>query len=179
MSLNWSMKPVPVIHSAELINTTSVLPTTQTFRQPARKRIFLEDQLDSFRIHGKINSLDDLNQSHSPPGFEFRQFEGCVIFYRLKFHNVSKFPTTLESIRIYKDLHVQLQYNGIPLPLPSWFVNDHNAKLDKLSMLENFPPYIRSTAMENQQVLLDDHSSNVNAFTSLKDLFSFRIKVTF
>ena len=44
----------------------------------------------------------------------------------------------------------------MPLPLPSWFVNDHNAKLDNLSMLENFPPYIRSTAIENQQVLLDE-----------------------
>ena len=155
MSLNWSMKPVPTIHSADLIDKPSVLPTTQTFRKPPRKRIFQEDQLDSFRIHDKINSLDDLNQSHSPPGFEFRQFEGCVIFYTLKFDNVSKFPTILESIRIDKDLHVQLQYNGIPLPLPSWFVNGHNAKLDKLGTLENFPPYIRSTATENQQTLLD------------------------
>ena len=156
MNLNWSMKPVPTIHSAELIDTPSVLLTTKTFRQPPRKRIFQEDQLDSFRIHDKINSLDDLNQSHSPPGFEFRQFEGCVIFYRLKFDNVSQFPTILESIRIDKDLHVQLQYNGIPLPLPSWFVKSHNAKLDKLSMLENSPPNIRLPAIENQQVLLDE-----------------------
>ena len=156
MSLNWSMKPVPTIHSAELIDTSSLLPATQTYRQPPRKGIFQEDQLDSFRIHDKINSLDDSNQSHSPPGFEFRQFQGCVIFYRLKFVNVSKFPTILESIRIDKDLHVQLQYNGIPLPLPAWFFNGHNTKLDKLSMLENFPPYIRSTAIENQQVLPDE-----------------------
>ena len=154
MSLNWSMKPVPTIHSANLIDTPSVLPTTQTFRQ--HPRIFQEDQLDSFRIHDKINSLDDLNQSHSPLGFEFRQFEGCVVFYRLNFDNVSQFPTILESIRIGKDLHVQLQYNGIPLPLPPWFVNGYNAKLDKPSMLEHFPPYIRSTAIENQQVLLDE-----------------------
>ena len=62
----------------------------------------------------------------------------------------------LESVRIDKNLHVQLQYNGIPLPLPSWFVNCHNGKLDKLSILENFPPYIRSTTIENQQVLLDE-----------------------
>ena len=52
-------------------------------------------------------------------------------------------------------MHVQLQYNVIPLLLPSWFVNGHNAKLDKLSMLENVPSYIRSTAIKNQQVLLD------------------------
>ena len=119
MSLNWSMKPVPTIYFAEPIDTRSVLPITQTFRQPPRKRIFQEDHVDSFRIHDKINSLDDLNQSHSPPGFEFRQFEGCVIFYRLKFDNVSQFPTILDSIRIDKDLHAQLQYNCIPLPLLS------------------------------------------------------------
>ena len=88
MSLNCSMKPVPTIHSAELIDTPSFLPTTQTFRQPPRKSIFQEGQLDSFLIHGKINSQDGLNQTHSPPGFEFRQFEGCVIFCRLKFDNV-------------------------------------------------------------------------------------------
>ena len=59
ISLTWSMKPVPTIHSAELIDTPSVPPTTQTFRQPPRERIFQEDQLNSFRIHDKINSLDE------------------------------------------------------------------------------------------------------------------------
>ena len=44
----------------------------------------------------------------------------------------------------------------MPLTLPSWFVNGHNVKLGKLSMQENFPLYIRSTAIENQQVLLDE-----------------------
>ena len=135
---------------------TFVLRTTETFRQPPRKRIFQEDQLDSFRIHDKIKSLENSNQFHSPAGFEFRQFEGNVTFYRLKFDNVSQFPTILESRRIDKDLHVQLQCNGIPLPLPSWFINGHNATLDQLSMLENFPPLIRLTAIENQQVLLDE-----------------------
>ena len=60
-----------------------------------------------------MNSLHDFNQSHSPPGFEFRQFEGCVILYRLKFDDFLQFPTTLEFIRTDKDLHVKLQYNGI------------------------------------------------------------------
>ena len=156
MSWNWSMKPFPTIDSAELIDMLSVLSTTQTFRQPPRKKISKEDRLDSFCIHDRINSLDDLNQSHSPPGFEFRQFKVWVTFYRLKLGNVPQFPTILESIRIEEDLHFQLQYNGIPFPLMSWFVNGHSAKLDKLSMLENFPPYIRSTAIENQQVLLDE-----------------------
>ena len=123
MSLNWWMKPIPTVHSKELIDTPFILPTTQTFRQPPRKRILQEDQLDSFRMHEKINSIDVLNLSHSPPGFEFRQFEDCVIFYRLKFNNVSQFPTIVESVRIDMDLHVQLQYYGISLLLLSWFVN--------------------------------------------------------
>ena len=55
MSLNWSMKPVLTIHSAELIDAASIPPTTQTFRKPPRKRIFQEDQLDSFRIREQIN----------------------------------------------------------------------------------------------------------------------------
>ena len=55
MSLNWSMKPVLTIHSAELIDMPSIPSTTQTFRKPLRKRIFHEDQPDSFRIHDQIN----------------------------------------------------------------------------------------------------------------------------
>ena len=155
-TLNWSMKPVPSIHSVELSRTPSVLPTDQTHREPPRKRIFQEDQLNSFQKQDQILSINDFNALHCPPEFEFRRFENSVIFYRLKFNEVSQFPTVLELIRIDDDLHVQLQYNGIPLPLPSWFVKGHNARLDKLSMLENFPPYIRSTAIENQQVLLNE-----------------------
>ena len=89
-------------------------------------------------------------------GFEFRQFEGCVIFYRLKSDNVSQFLTIFESIGIGEKLHVQFQYNGIPILLPSWFVNGHSLKLDKLSVIENFPSYIGSIPIKNQQVLLDE-----------------------
>ena len=91
ISLNWSMKPVPTIHSAELIDTPSVPPTTKTFRQSPRKRVFQEGQLDSFRIHDKIYSVNNFNQSHSPPGFEFRQCKNFVMFHRLKFDNVWQF----------------------------------------------------------------------------------------
>ena len=31
------------------------------------------------------------------------------------------------------DLHVKLQYNGLPLPLPQWFVQSNNAILKKIS----------------------------------------------
>ena len=43
----------------------------------------------------------------------------------------TKFPKILESIKVDDDLHVQLQSNGMPLPLPLWFVQCHNAALKK------------------------------------------------
>ena len=156
VTLNWSMDPVPTLHSDKLVATPSVLPTTQTTREPPRERIFQLDQLESFQEQDKIQSVDELNQSHSPPGFVFRKFENSVVYYRLHFDESSQFPSVLESIRIDSDLHVQLQYNGIPLPLPPWFINGRNALLNKHSILLNFPAYIRTTATENQQLLLDE-----------------------
>lgn len=155
-NLRWAMSPVPTINSAELSKTPSVLPSPQTSREPPRKRIFQEDELDRFRNQDSVKSIADLNEIVSPPGFQFRRFENSVMFYRLEFNEQTQFPTVLESIRVHKDLHVQLQYNGVPRPLPQWFVKGHNAKLVKLSMLENFPTYIKLTATENQQTLLQE-----------------------
>ena len=67
-----------------------------------------------------------------------------------------KFPKTLESIKVDSDLHVQLQYNGLPVPLPQWFVQGHNARLKKVSMLENLPAHIRNVAFDNCSELLDE-----------------------
>ena len=43
----------------------------------------------------------------------------------------TKFPKILESIKNVDNLHVQLQYNGKPLPLPQWFVQGHNVTIKK------------------------------------------------
>ena len=48
-------------------------------------------------------------------------------------------------------MHVQLQYNDIPVPLPQCFVQGHNARSKKVSMLENF----RNVAFDNCNELLD------------------------
>ena len=44
----------------------------------------------------------------------------------------------------------------MPLPLPQWFVQGHNATLKKVSYLENFPAYIRNTATDNYNKLLNE-----------------------
>ena len=49
------------------------------------------------------------------------------------------------SVRLY----------GMLLPLP-WFVQGHNAALKKVSYLENFPAYIRNTAINNYNKFLNE-----------------------
>ena len=43
------------------------------------------------------------------------------------FDDETKFPKMLESIKVDDNLHVLFQYNGMPLPLPQWFVQGRNA----------------------------------------------------
>ena len=66
-----------------------------------------------------------------------------------------KFPKILKSIKVDSDLHVQLQYNGIPVTLPQWFVQGHIAQLEKVSMLENVPAHIWNVPFDNYSELLD------------------------
>ena len=62
----------------------------------------------------------------------------------------------LESIKIDSNLHVQLQYNGDPIPLPPWFVKGRDATLNRRSQLLNLPAYIRSVGEETPHSLLGE-----------------------
>ena len=66
------------------------------------------------------------------------------------------FSKVFESIRIDRDLHVQLQFNSNPLPLPPWFIQGTDAKLKRFSMLENFPAYIKNLAGDNPYSFIDE-----------------------
>ena len=82
------------------------------------------------------------------------------------FDKDTKFPKILESIKVDSDLHIQLQYNGTPVPLPQRFVQGHNTRLKKVSMLENLPGYIRNVVFDNYNELLDE--INKKQFTKPK-----------
>ena len=83
-----------------MLCTPSVFPTETSTREPPRKRIFQDDQLDSLKRKDIVKSIDDLDHCSSPPGFEFRRFENSVLYYRIHFDETSDFPTILESIRV-------------------------------------------------------------------------------
>ena len=150
------MDPVPSIFPAELMQTPSCLPTPQTSRNPPRKRIYQEDELEAFQEKDVISSLDDINESIAPPGFQFKRSEDNILFFNIVIDEKTQFPSILESIKVDRDLHVQLQYNGIPLPLPQWFVKGCTAKLNRISMLLNLSSYIRNIATENHYSILDE-----------------------
>ena len=65
---------------------------------------------------------------------------------------------------------MQLQYNGMPLLLPQWFIQCHNATLNKVSYLVNFPTYIRNTSTNNFNELLNE--INQRKFTFIKLTFT-------
>ena len=84
------------------------------------------------------------------------------MYYRLDFDDKTKFPRVFESIRIDTDLHVQLQYNGIKVPLPDWFVIGKNAKLSRVSMIANFPPHLKQ--------ITDDKSNKDGLMSIMEEL---------
>ena len=63
---------------------------------------------------------------------------------------VDGFPVIFESIKVDQSLHVQLQFNGHPAPLPAWFTKGRNATLTRFSQLNNFPNAIRVVSEETE-----------------------------
>ena len=162
--LNWDSNPVPSIYVNEVYKKyPSLLPTPTTSRKEPRKRLFQEDEMPQFSqaVDPIIHDVSEL-EKYTPAGFECRRVEDSILFYRLVFDEKTQFPTILESIRVDSDLHVQLRYNGDPVPLPPWFVKGRSAKLTRPSMLENLPPYIRSVAEESPYTILEELKARKN-----------------
>ena len=106
---------------------SSLLPSSKITRKPPRERLIPNDQMDTFRERHTIMSLADLNETTAPDRFQFKKSNCHALFHNLVFDEETKFPIILESIKVHSDLHIQLQYNGILVPLPQWFVQGLNA----------------------------------------------------
>ena len=135
---------------------SSLLPTRKTTRKPPRERLISNDQMDTFRKRDTITVLANLNETTAPDGFQFKKSNDHSLCYNLVFAEETKFPKILETIKVDSNLHVQLEYDGIPVLLPQWFEQGHNTRLKKVSMLENLPSQIRNVAFDNYNELLDE-----------------------
>ena len=78
----------------------------------------IPDEFDCFQKSDTVKTLDDLNERATPAGFQFKRSDDHALFYNLVFDEEVKFLKILQSIKVDSDLHVQLQYNGIPVLLP-------------------------------------------------------------
>ena len=109
--------------------------------------------MQDFNENETIFSFEELNENHSPPGFQFRKTDDCV----LQFDEKTSFPKVLECIRVDKELDVQLQFSGNPLPLPlpfGLYVEQMQNCLDLVGMLINLAPYIRNFSEQNPYSLI-------------------------
>ena len=95
-------------------------------------------ELDCFPKSNTLKTLDDLNETTTPGGFQFKKSGDHALFYNLVFDGETQFPKILQSIKVDSHLHVQLQYNGIPVPLPQWFVQGQQAQMVMSVCLKTF-----------------------------------------
>ena len=147
--LIMKMDPMPTIYSPESLKRPSVLPSPAASpRKLPKVRGVYPDELNEFNKKDILHEFKDLGEEHAPAGFLTRKAPDCIVFFRLEYDEKTNFPQVFESIRIDDQLHVQLQYNGIRVPLPDWFVVGRNAKLNRKSMIDNFPPYLKKVAEE-------------------------------
>ena len=199
-TLKWKLNPMPTKLTDEMkampqsVQSTPAAPP----RKPPAKRTYQEDEINAFLSQDIIGDFSELNSTHAPPGFQCTKSDNSIVFFNLTY--VDGFPVIFESIKVDQSLHVQLQFNGHPVPLPAWFTKGRNATLTRFSQLNNFPnnsvPHViqaipevtitgewraekisaslhslAQTGFTVRGIVTDNHNSNVNAFKCLKQKF--------
>ena len=154
--LNWKLHPVPTKNSGEMLQGSTFEYKYKEPRKAPKDRILQKDELKDFQNKDLIRYLSDLNESHAPQGFSFKKGEGHVIYYNLKFDDESGFPNIFESIKIDEELHVKLQQNGCPVPLPDFFVKGTSAKLTSCGAILNLASYLKNKDENDVYPFLDE-----------------------
>ena len=133
-TLLWKLGPVPTLYPPVLENSLK------------RKSFLVAEK----SILKKVKHLkfDELNLEHAPSGFYFRRQENHLIYYNLEFDDITGFPSIRECIKINRELHVELQFKGSPMPLPNWFRQGTSATLTKYTEIVDFVKYIEETAVD-------------------------------
>ena len=149
-TLKWKLNPMPTMLTDEMkAMPQSVQPTPAAPpRKPPAKCTCQEDEIDAFLSQDIIGDFSELNSTHAPPGFQCAKSDNSIVFFNLTYFD--GFPVIFESIKVDQSLHVQLQFNGHPVPLPVWFTKGRNATLTRFSQLNNFPNAIRVVSQETE-----------------------------
>ena len=155
-TLKWNLNPIPTKHSAIAMKRPSTLPDLSTPRKAPKIRNIEPDQMQEFMAKDKLESFADIDVTkHCPPGYSSKINDDSIVFYTISYDELG-LPSVNRCIRIDKNLHIKLQVKGRMMPLPKWFINSHNAKLTRFSMLENFPQYLQSAEEAHPSSIIDD-----------------------
>ena len=156
-TLKWDLNPVPTIQDEETKKRPADFPEVHEIRKPPKIRNILPDQIKDFYSQDKIRAYEDIDPvRHCPQGYEAKKHESSILFYRTVFEETTGFPSISAAILIDHQLHVKLQCDGLPVPLPKWFSESRNAKLDRFSMLSNFPAYLANHAEQHPSEIMEE-----------------------
>ena len=112
-------------------------------RKAPKSRALQEDELKIFNKTDIITSFDDLAKNRSLSGYTYHKSNNVVVYYKIVFQT-DGFPIIEEAVKVDANLKVHLKFREKPVPLPAWFVCGRNAKLDRFSLLTNFPNYLKA-----------------------------------
>ena len=143
----------PNTQTSQCISSSHIISSVTVPRRSARKRIYQDDQYQSFMNYDLINKLSDIEESLSLAGFLFKKNNDYVTFYKIEFSE-KRAPEVTECIKIEK-LHVKRFFKGCPVPLRQWFRQGTDCRLTRKSMLENFPVYLRTYA-DNHYLIFEE-----------------------
>ena len=147
-TFKWKLNPMPTMLTDEMKAMPQSVQPTPAARKPPAKRTYQEDEINAFLSQDIIGDFSELNSIHAPPGFQCTKSDNSIVFFNLTY--VDGFPVIFESIKVDQSLHIQLQFNGHPVPLPAWFTKGRNATLTRFSQLINFPNAIRVVSEETE-----------------------------
>ena len=155
LSLNWKWNPIPTIYGPSSRKRLLNEPNIKSWRKSPKIRNVEPDQLPEFHREDRFSTFEDIGVKHCLSGFQVRKTENSITFYKTEFDE-KNFPAVSQAINIDINLHVKLQINGTPVPLPKWFVEGSNAKWTKVIILENLPVYLTNEAEKYSPTILNE-----------------------
>ena len=97
-------------------------------RRSPIKRVYQENEYAQFLQQDVMNSFNEI------AGFVMTRHPDHLVFYDLKASELGV-PEVQSCIRVDNELHVNLFYKGLPLPLPEWFRRGRDCRLSAASYL--------------------------------------------
>ena len=110
--LTKTLKSVPTmfnpnIQTSQCSSSSHIISPVTVPRRSPRKRIYQDDQYQSFMSYGLINKLSDTEESLSLHGFLFKKNNNDYVAFHKPEFSVKCAPEVTECIKINKELHVK------------------------------------------------------------------------